>query len=734
MSREPRIEPTSAASALQNLRQERYLLLGILALLAPLPLPLNDVLLWPLLGLYLILVAVFLQRSRHGIYSQLPTWVLNVLGLAYLPVLGIDLVFSAFGGQLVQSMVHVCMFTVIVKLFALGKRRDESFTLLPVFFLFLAGVGTSVHPSVVLYLLVFAAIGLILLTRHAQARTLESLDADAPVTLTGPPRLAAALSAWLIVASILSVPLFTLFPRISNPYVGMRTGTGTQIRSTGFSDEVTLNSIGGLRDNPEVVMRLEFDESRPENAEIRFKGGTHDIYHPGQRRWQRAEVRDITLTNYRGQFQLTNDMRLGSVDEGPWVNVWLLPIRSRAVPVPVKATRLELLMPILAQDEGGAIYKWTNYRGPLNYRVWLQDEVNLTAILPKLDDPDESTLDLTGLTPAMADLAAEAMGEGSAAQRAFNLETHLIQNYNYSTDFVGEINDNPIEDFLFTYRTGHCELFASSMVLMLRSEGIPARLVSGFLGAEYNRLTRDYTVRQRNAHAWVEAYLPESGWRQYDPTPPVGRPTGVSQIEQTMLRQITEYLNFHWDRYILTFGLQDQISFLWGLRNWLLDLTARLRGDGDDSGDSLGDQEAAQDPTPVAEGGQALSPWWLVGGFALVTLVILLALWLQRRGVGDATRAFQDLRRLLQRRGLEISDSTAPLELQRRAGEQFPEAHEPAARVIRFYLRESFGGDTLSDEERQATQAALEQTRRALQRPARTGGPDEAGRTRRPAA
>ncbi len=727
MSREPKIEPTTAATALQSLRQERYLLLGILALLAPLPLPLNSVLLWPLLGLYLILVAVFLQRSRHGIYSQLPTWVLNVLGLAYLPVLGIDLLFSAFRGQLVQSMVHVCMFTVIVKLFALGKRRDESFTLLPVFFLFLAGVGTSVHPSIVLYLLIFAAIGLVLLTRHAQARTLESLDADAPVTVTGPPRLATALSAWLIVASILSVPLFTLFPRISNPYVGMRTGTGTQIRSTGFSDEVTLNSIGGLRDNPEVVMRLEFDENRPENADIRFKGGTHDIYHPGQRRWQRAEVRDTTLTNYRGQFQLTSDLRLGDVDEGPWVNVWLLPIRSRAVPVPVKATRMELLMPILAQDEGGAIYKWTNYRGPLNYRVWLQDEVNLTAVMPKLDDPDEPTLDLTGLTPAMAELAAEVMGEGSAAQQAFDLETHLIQNYNYSTDFVGDINDNPIEDFLFTYRTGHCELFASSMVLMLRSEGIPARLISGFLGAEYNRLTRDYTVRQRNAHAWVEAYLPGVGWQQYDPTPPGGRPTGVSQIQLTMLRQITEYLNFHWDRYILTFGLQDQISFLWGLRNWFLELTASLRSD-DASTDSQ-ETAAAQDPTPVEKGGEALSPWLLVGGFALVTAIILLALWLQRRGSGDATRAFQELRRLLQRRGLEISDATAPLDLQQRTGERFPQAHEPAARVIRFYLRESFGGDTLSDEERAAMHAALDQTRRALQQ-----RETETGREKRPAA
>ena len=116
------------------------------------------------------------------------------------------------------------------------------------------------------------------------------------------------------------------------------------------------------------------------------------------------------------------------------------------------------------------------------------------------------------------------MGQGTAAQRARRLESHLIDNYTYTLDFVGRSPDNPIEDFLFRYRSGQCEYFASSMVLMLRSQGIPARLVTGFLGGEYNPFEGYYIVRDNNAHAWVEAYLAGAGWRIFDPTPPAGRP------------------------------------------------------------------------------------------------------------------------------------------------------------------------------------------------------------------
>ena len=78
---------------------------------------------------------------------------------------------------------------------------------------------------------------------------------------------------------------------------------------------------------------------------------------------------------------------------------------------------------------------------------------------------------------------------------------------------------DPIAQFLFERRQGHCEYFASAMAVMLRTVGIPSRLVNGFRGGEFNDLTGSYIVRARDAHSWVEAYFPGSGWITFDPTP-----------------------------------------------------------------------------------------------------------------------------------------------------------------------------------------------------------------------
>src|SRR5262249_57566678 len=126
--------------------------------------------------------------------------------------------------------------------------------------------------------------------------------------------------------------------------------------------------------------------------------------------------------------------------------------------------------------------------------------------------------------PRRTERAKRVRGEGPPGERAKRLETHLIQGYSYTRDFGGRSTENPLEDFLFRYRSGHCEYFASSMVLLLRSQGIPARLVTGFLGGDYNPFEGYTIVRGSNAHAWVEAYLPGGGWQIFDPTPPAGRP------------------------------------------------------------------------------------------------------------------------------------------------------------------------------------------------------------------
>jgi hypothetical protein len=87
---------------------------------------------------------------------------------------------------------------------------------------------------------------------------------------------------------------------------------------------------------------------------------------------------------------------------------------------------------------------------------------------------------------------------------------------------------DPLANFLFERKQGHCEYFASSMAVMLRTLGIPSRVVNGFRSDEFNDVTGNYVVRAKNAHSWVEAYFPGYGWVTFDPTPggTIGSPQG----------------------------------------------------------------------------------------------------------------------------------------------------------------------------------------------------------------
>jgi len=116
--------------------------------------------------------------------------------------------------------------------------------------------------------------------------------------------------------------------------------------------------------------------------------------------------------------------------------------------------------------------------------------------------------------------------------RAAALETYLRTHFGYSLQLSRTVPHDPLANFLFERRQGHCEYFASSMAVMLRILGIPSRVVNGFRTGEFNDLTSQYVVRASNAHSWVEAYFPGHGWVAFDPTPgaSIAATTGWSRI------------------------------------------------------------------------------------------------------------------------------------------------------------------------------------------------------------
>jgi transglutaminase-like putative cysteine protease len=164
------------------------------------------------------------------------------------------------------------------------------------------------------------------------------------------------------------------------------------------------------------------------------------------------------------------------------------------------------------------------------------------------------------------------------------LEQHFLTPgaYSYSLDLniARDPDLDPIEDFVMNHRTGHCQYFASALVLMLRSQGIPARMVVGYRGDEYNEIGQFYQVRQRNAHAWVEALLtkdqiPEhetvagpltaaGGWLRLDPTPADERAAEQLTSWAGTARDWIDYVNTIWSDYVIGMNQQRQQATLYG--------------------------------------------------------------------------------------------------------------------------------------------------------------------------
>jgi hypothetical protein len=128
---------------------------------------------------------------------------------------------------------------------------------------------------------------------------------------------------------------------------------------------------------------------------------------------------------------------------------------------------------------------------------------------------------------------------------------------------------NPIDDFLFTYKYGNCEYFASTMAVMLRTAGIPSRLVGGYRGGYFNTIGGYYLVTQNNAHVWVEVYFSNKGWVRMDPTPSAISAFTDSSRKGVLfrIRLIFDAMNYYWNSMIISYDLNKQISLFVGVKN-----------------------------------------------------------------------------------------------------------------------------------------------------------------------
>ena len=496
----------------------------------------------------------------------------------------------------VTALAHLIVFLSAVKLLQVKKDRDWVFLYLISFFEMLLAAGLSFSPVFLGTLTLYLLCGLSAVTAFEIQKARRSIP-YAETRLLVPPdsrvfkksgprswfsteaaRLPFVAVGLLLLIFVLAMPLFLIAPR-SGAAALTRSGGGLS-NFIGFSENVTLGQIGTLKRDDGVVMRVRIEDSQlPRDP--RWRGVALDEFTGTG--WKKSnQARQIEqITERGGFFQFGTTEALHRLTTQTF---FLEPLESPVLFAAPRVVALQGDLPFVRVDQEGSVQSRRHDFERLIYKVMSDTTEPRTDLLRNDNRPLSISyyryLQLPeNLDPRMDRLATQIILEANASNRydaAKAIESYLQRQYGYSLDMKASGPD-PLADFLFNVRTGHCEYFATAMTVLLRTHGIAARVVNGFLPGEYNETAGAYTVRQSDAHSWVEVYFPETrAWVTFDPTPSAGRTEPVRTGITAQLQKYAEALELLWFQYVVGYDKQEQRSLATSLHNQVFDYTRIL--------------------------------------------------------------------------------------------------------------------------------------------------------------
>jgi protein-glutamine gamma-glutamyltransferase len=492
-----------------------------------------------LMGAALAFRGYLLAERRRVVISE--RWT-TPLTIAYFVFYAADyfLISRAF----LPATVHLVLFAVVVRTFSL--RRDRDYTMLAVLaFLMVLASAVLTVDSVFLFfftgfVLVAVATFILMEMRRSgrQAKFLARHSSDAHEQRHLAFSLARMTPALVLMILAGAAAVFFLLPRMSAGYLGGYS-YGTDL-STGFSDRVQLGRIGQIQQSNAVVMHVQIRGDEHGRYELHWRGVA--LANFDGRNW--SNPRDLYAMSPQpdGSFAVPWQSQGIAPEEKPAAEAAATDaattsakaIHYRVVLEPI-GTNVFFLAPWgrrvtgayrkLAVDAGGAVFDGDPQHPVSTYEA--DSDISrpaapaLRAAGNRYPPFAPAYLQLPpAFDPRIRRLAAQITASSSNAyDKAAALERYLNTHYGYTLQLPRSPVADPLADFLFVRKQGHCEYFASSMAVMLRAQGIPARVVNGFRSDEFNDITGNYVIRAKNAHSWVEAYFPGYGWITFDPTP-----------------------------------------------------------------------------------------------------------------------------------------------------------------------------------------------------------------------
>lgn len=482
-------------------------------------------------GLALLLRGYQLLTQRDFVIPE--RWT-SYLTLIYVLVYFAD--YFLVSGSFLTSTVHLVLFLMVVRLFSLQRTRDH-YTLAVLSFLMVLASAVLTVGSVFVFafagfLLVAVVTFVLMEMRHSVAQ--EKAIAQDPSGPTVHQRMAYALLAiapalmLLILAG--SFLIFFFLPRVSSRYLTAYTPTSDV--STGFTDRLQLGRIGQIQQSSAVVMHIEIQGDTQGIYDLKWRGVALNVF--DGKVWSNSFAPRQLHSSADGSYHLTTSQdRTGSstiprrsvhyrvLMEPLGTNVFFLAERPRSVTGNYR--------PVSA-DAGGAVYNLDLEHVINRYDAESElpeiDSEQLRLAANTVPEGAGQYLNLPPLDIRISQLAEQITASSpSNYDKALAIEQHLRTHFGYTLELPRGRLQDPLANFLFERKQGHCEYFASSMAVMLRTLGIPSRIVNGFRSGEFNDLTGQYVVRASNAHSWVEAYFPGTGWVSFDPTPAGSIPT-----------------------------------------------------------------------------------------------------------------------------------------------------------------------------------------------------------------
>ncbi|TNE48549.1 MAG: DUF3488 domain-containing protein [Deltaproteobacteria bacterium] len=386
-------------------------------------------------------------------------------------------------------VLSVCLLRLMMTNPIMGHRGTVLISLLGIIACGGNQIGLTYHAFVIGY----SGLALWALTDHdvSRPKLAKSTSRRWRLTVVG-----------VSIAAVVAGSLFVFLPyayRVVTKRLNLTFGARAQ---TGFDLYFKLGSLTSMIKSKRVVLRVHGDFQ----SSLHLRGIVYTRYN--NKYWRVPNLRrrrQVRLPKYLSSNKTFLQIEHVAGD----TTRFFVPLHSQVKASPAGFVRLHpmgLVLPLPSTE-------------PDSITITVSDKGGIPVTRPMLIDrevPGKLLLPLKQLALQWT------KGATSVPEKMHRLVSKLMTQYRYSLEFTRQKGRDPILDFLLHNKQGHCEYFASALALLARSIGMSARVVGGYMVSEYNRLGGYYIVREQNAHAWVEAWIPGKGWETYDATPPAG--------------------------------------------------------------------------------------------------------------------------------------------------------------------------------------------------------------------